>query len=204
MLVFVSGNDTFKDISSGFQINTTSFLTDYTISFLEKGRPEHETKYLNAPNDQINNLKPCTDYQLSVTFINNSKSQIVCSETKRTRALGEYKDFRLLGWTLYFQLEGKHLGVKLRNCVFLSGKEEIRVSRCTPGHICYQTDWTISPSELKHDNKTAQEQKDGSLSFQLDDEDVCSSFTVNFTPTNCKDSSFTLTNHTSIGTLQKS
>lgn len=107
-------------------------------------------------------------------------------------------------WTLYFQSEGNNLGVKLRNVVFLSGNRDIRVTRCVPGYICYQSDWTFSASELKHDNTPAEKRTDGNFSFKLDDEDFCSSFTVNFTPENCKNSSFTLSKNISSGVFKSS
>lgn len=95
MLVFIPGNDTFKESSSAFEIDTRTVPPNSTISLVETGGLVKEVECSSAAKCQINHLKPCTDYQLSVAFINNNNnnSQIFCTETKRTRELSEYKNF---------------------------------------------------------------------------------------------------------------
>ncbi|XP_017269055.1 receptor-type tyrosine-protein phosphatase C isoform X2 [Kryptolebias marmoratus] len=165
-----SCNYTVAKISSGFQITVKNIPTDYNIiSIAETGRPENEVKDSNvsfskqSSTHQFINLKPCTDYQLNVTFIDINSSKTICSSTENKKTS------------------------KPR-------EQDITYSNCDPGYICYRSDWNISSSQLKHNNDSAK-WKNGGFNFELKNDDFCSNFTVNFTPENCKNSSFTFTKY---------
>ncbi|KAM9762214.1 receptor-type tyrosine-protein phosphatase C-like isoform 2-T2 [Menidia menidia] len=159
-------------ILGGFQINMTSAPTgDYIISIYEKG--------LKVPEKEFKIFNKTSAWSEQIKHLKP------CTEYEHRVEL-VHSD----GNTLCKSPENKTTtGTPVRG--------DIEYAFNYPGHVCYESDWDISSSLSKtfdqHDIRT--------LCFKLSDKDFCSDFTLNLTPENCVNSSFTVTKQITIDFL---
>lgn len=81
---FGAGSYTVRPIKFGFEINIASSTPgNYDGNIYEAGRPE-TTVHLSTQNSQLifNNLKPCTEYEHTVTLTKSDKNKTTCSCTE--------------------------------------------------------------------------------------------------------------------------
>ncbi|XP_032426909.1 receptor-type tyrosine-protein phosphatase C-like [Xiphophorus hellerii] len=140
---------------------------DYIIYVAEVGGP-FERKGLFSSTSKNSNydiklLKPCTEYELNVTFSGSNGTEISCNKT-------ENKTTKTTGMT----------------------KEEIKSVFCSPGYFCYRSDWNISKL-LSENNKVSIEDFDnGSYRFKHAYDDMCSDLVLKFPTENCSNATFTI------------
>ncbi|KAM4548984.1 receptor-type tyrosine-protein phosphatase C isoform 2-T2 [Odontesthes bonariensis] len=164
-----------KPIQGGFLIDITSQNvptgSQYNISINEEGRPapvERLSIFYQTSNQskEIKHLKPCTEYELRVELVGSDGKTTLCKSSDRKNKTGTIN----------------------------MTKDHIYVTNGQPGHVCYQSDWDISSSLSKPNNPDVQFDN-ATICFKLTDENFCSDFTVNFTPENCVNSSFSITEY---------
>ncbi|XP_038571378.1 receptor-type tyrosine-protein phosphatase C-like isoform X2 [Micropterus salmoides] len=176
---------TVTSIKGGFQMNITSSTNGiYTININEKDSPEIVKKSnvqhsnQNTPHN-IKHLKPCTEYTLNVAFIElNASKETPCNDA---------------GNEITFE---KTIGMR---------KDDIEEVNCTPGYVCYRSDWNIS-SSLSTSNHTQAEpcKSDNKILCIIPRyDDICSDLTTNFTSGNCSNS-FSLTKSIPVDFLNSS
>ncbi|XP_018526213.1 receptor-type tyrosine-protein phosphatase C isoform X2 [Lates calcarifer] len=176
---------TVTPIKFGFQINITSSTTgNYNITINEEGRPDTENKSMVQHSSQnssheIKHLKPCTEYEHSVTFIDTSagRENIHCNSTEK---------------------DNKTTTIEM-------SKDDIKdATSCIPGYVCYQTDWNIT--SLQSTPNKIQDERCGSktLCVKLGYNDICTDFTTTITSETCGNSSFNFTKNISIDFLNVS
>ncbi|XP_038571372.1 receptor-type tyrosine-protein phosphatase C isoform X8 [Micropterus salmoides] len=159
---------TVMSIKGGFQINITSSTNGtYTINIKEKGSPEIVKKSNVQHSNQntahnIQDLKPCTEYKLNVAFIELNESK----ETPCNDAGNEIT---------------KTIGMR---------KDDIKEVNCTPGSVCYRSDWNISSSLSTSNHIQAEPCKSDNKTFCIIPRynDICSDLTTTFTSGNCSKS----------------
>nr|XP_046247130.1 receptor-type tyrosine-protein phosphatase C isoform X4 [Scatophagus argus] len=173
---------TVTPIKFGFQINITSSTNGtYTINIEEEGLTRGQTQYHQHQHSnqssslEIQHLKPCTEYKHSVTFIDNNGNETSCY----------------------------HAGNKTKT-IDMSQNDIKEVERCSPGYVCYHSDWNITSSLSASNNNPAESCMNDSktLCIELNNNDFCSDLTVNFASGNCP--SFSLTKSISIDFLNPS
>uniref|UniRef100_A0A8C9XHV9 Receptor-type tyrosine-protein phosphatase C n=1 Tax=Sander lucioperca TaxID=283035 RepID=A0A8C9XHV9_SANLU len=82
LLILCAGSYTVKAIRFGFQIDMmTSTTGNYTINIKEKDGPKTEERstvhsFIQNSKHEIKDLKPCTEYEHNVTFIDSADRQI--------------------------------------------------------------------------------------------------------------------------------
>ncbi|XP_071342795.1 uncharacterized protein [Trachinotus anak] len=152
---------TVTPIRFGLQIDITSSTPGhYSININEEGRPGTGRPITVQQSNQkssyeIKHLKPCTDYEHSVTYRNRAGEEKTCSYTEKKTRTTEIS------------------------------KDDIEDVSCLPGHVCYRSDWDISSSlstpnrnpSVRCDNKT--------FCVKPGYDDICSDFTTSFTSENC-------------------
>lgn len=96
LLLFCAGSYTVENITFGFQINITSSVAgNYIISITDEGSPITERKFKNSSERvsyDIKHLKPCTEYEHNVAFIDSNNMKIFCNKTEnrtKTSAMSE-------------------------------------------------------------------------------------------------------------------
>ncbi|XP_070687977.1 receptor-type tyrosine-protein phosphatase C isoform X2 [Pempheris klunzingeri] len=144
---------TVTPITSGFKINMTSSTSGtYNITINDKGLPERRfSSSSQSPIYEIKHLKPCTEYNHNVTFIDSTGKGTPCeiTENKTTATTSEMRE--------------QDINV-------------MDVSKCIPGYVCYQSDWDISQDSLmpcKHDRTI--------FCLKLGYNDICTNLTTPFT-----------------------
>ncbi|XP_051803689.1 uncharacterized protein LOC110947059 isoform X1 [Acanthochromis polyacanthus] len=158
-------------IPFGLQIDMRLNFTagNYRIYLTEKGKPETKKMFNvqfsnQSSSHNITQLKPCTEYQYEVVFINNDGSETSCNHTEDKNGTVTTERMR----------EG-----------------DIKGGSSIPGFISFQSDWDIS-SSLSTPNKHLQ-YINKAYRLKLDIEDICSDFTATFTSGNCVNSSISIT-----------
>ncbi|XP_071342220.1 receptor-type tyrosine-protein phosphatase C isoform X2 [Trachinotus anak] len=171
---------TVTPIKFGLQIDITSSTPgNYMIKINEEGQQDTgRTITVQRSNQnsshEIKHLKPCTDYEHSVTYRDGAGENKTCSQTEnktRTTAIS---------------------------------KDDIEDVSCLPGHVCYRSDWDISSSlstpnrnpSVRCDNKT--------FCVKPGYDDICSDFTTSFTSENCSKVSFSRTTNIPVDFLNAS
>ncbi|KAK1896738.1 Receptor-type tyrosine-protein phosphatase C [Dissostichus eleginoides] len=160
---------------SGFDINMKRNFTpgNYIINIKETGRPDTGNNYSVQFSDEsltheIKHLKPCTEYEHDVAFIDAVGKETPCSSIPQTNT------------------------TKQTNGV---SKDDIEDGSCMPGHVCYRSDWDISSSLSTSNNISAEpcksEQKK-EICFKPHYNDICTNLTTTFTSGNCANA-FSLT-----------
>ncbi|XP_045905518.1 receptor-type tyrosine-protein phosphatase C isoform X4 [Micropterus dolomieu] len=159
---------TVMSIKGGFQINITSSTNGtYTINIKEKGSPEIVKKSNVQHSNQntahnIQDLKPCTEYKLNVAFIElNASKETPCNDTGNEIT--------------------KTIGMR---------KDDIEEVNCTPGSVCYRSDWNISSSLSTSNHIQAEPCKSDNkiLCIIPRYDDICSDLTITFTSGKCSNS----------------
>nr|XP_046247143.1 receptor-type tyrosine-protein phosphatase C-like isoform X3 [Scatophagus argus] len=160
---------TVTPVKFGFQIDITSSTNGtYTINIEEEGltwKKYHEHQHSNQSSSlKIQHLKPCTEYKLGVTLIDNNGDETSCN----------------------------HAGNKTKT-IDMSQSDIEEVERCSPGYVCYRSDWNIMSSLSASNNNPAKSCMNDkkTLCIELKNNDFCSDLTVNFASGNCP--SFSLT-----------
>ncbi|XP_063748426.1 receptor-type tyrosine-protein phosphatase C-like isoform X2 [Eleginops maclovinus] len=157
---------TVKPIQFGFQIDMTKNFTtgNYTININEKGRPDTRHKYsiqFSESNSAhaIKHLKPCTDYEHNVAFIDGAGKETpryCTNQINTTRTLG-------------------------------MNQGDIKGKKCMPGYVCYNSEWDISSSLSTPNNISAVTCKrdEKEICFKPRYNDICTDLTTTFTSGNC-------------------
>ncbi|XP_047443648.1 receptor-type tyrosine-protein phosphatase C isoform X2 [Mugil cephalus] len=147
---------TVTPIEFGLKITVKNFTTgNYSISISEKDGSETKT-YTEFSNEnssrEIKHLKPCTDYEHRVTFINSDGNETPCDSDQDVTTTSTLSEV------------------------------DIKDVSCMSGYVCYQSDWNISSSLSTQDkiqcNKKTQSK---TWCVKPGYEDICSNFTSTFT-----------------------
>ncbi|XP_027883759.1 receptor-type tyrosine-protein phosphatase C isoform X2 [Xiphophorus couchianus] len=158
-----------ENVKFGLKINmTNSAPADYIIYVAEVGGPferkgNFSSTSKNSSHD-IKLLKPCTEYELRVTFSGSNGTEISCNKTENT-------------------ITSKTTGMT---------KEEIKNGSCSPGYFCYQSDWNISKLLSRHNKVSIEDFNNGSYRFKHAYDDMCSDLVLKFPTENCSDATFTI------------
>ncbi|XP_039667291.1 receptor-type tyrosine-protein phosphatase C isoform X2 [Perca fluviatilis] len=156
---------TVNAITFGFQIDMKNSTTgNYTIKIKEKGRPKTEEMFTvhffiqNSPHE-IKDLKPCTEYELNVAFIDSAGKETSCNSTEKKT------------WT-----NGISDG-------------DITDESCIPRYVCYHSGWDISSSLISSNNITAEKCTNESKVFCIKPgyNDICTNLTTTITSETCSD-----------------
>ncbi|XP_031164337.2 receptor-type tyrosine-protein phosphatase C-like [Sander lucioperca] len=169
---------TVKAIRFGFQIDMmTSTTGNYTINIKEKGRPKTEERstvhsFIQNSKHEIKDLKPCTEYEHNVTFIDSAGNVTSCNNTEN----------------------------KTQTITISEG--DISEGSCKPGYVCYRSDWDISSSLFSSNNIPAEKCTNDSTFFCIKPryDDICTDLTTTFTSETCL-SSFNLTRSITVDSL---
>ncbi|XP_047442879.1 receptor-type tyrosine-protein phosphatase C-like [Mugil cephalus] len=147
---------TVTPIKFGFKITVMNFITgNYNISISEVNGSETKTytEFLDENSSrEIKHLKPCTDYEHRVTFIDSDGNETLCDsdqDVTRTSTLSE---------------------------------GDIKDVSCMSGFVCYQSDWDINsylstPDKIQCNRETQIK----TWCVKPGYEDICSDFTSTFT-----------------------
>ncbi|KAL3047206.1 hypothetical protein OYC64_021430 [Pagothenia borchgrevinki] len=158
--------------NSGFNITMNKNFTtgNYTIIIKETGRPDTGNNYsVQFSNEslthEIKHLKPCTEYEHDVAFIDAAGKETPCSSIPQTNTTETNE------WS----------------------KGDIKDGSCMPGYVCYRSDWNISSSLSTSNNISAEPCKSDKnmICFKPHYKDICTDLTTKFTSGNC--SAFSLT-----------
>ncbi|XP_074490882.1 uncharacterized protein LOC141767463 isoform X2 [Sebastes fasciatus] len=140
-------------IKFGFLIDMimNSTTGDYTITLNEEGQAKSIYNF-NQSRHVIEHLKPCTEYEHSVLFIDGAGKATPCNGTENeTMTSGMSKD-------------------------------DIKDVSCMPGYVCYQSDWNISSSLSASNNVPAEPCKTDNKMFCIKPgfDDICTDLTTTF------------------------
>ncbi|XP_042371030.1 receptor-type tyrosine-protein phosphatase C isoform X2 [Plectropomus leopardus] len=152
---------TVTPIKTGFGIKMINFTDgNYIIKYNEKGQSKSTRQNFSESSYEIKHLKPCTEYELSVAFINTTNNEASCisSAESKNRTTGISKD-------------------------------DITEVDCMRGYVCYQSDWDISSSLSISNNISAEPCKSDKkkVCFKPGYNDICTTLTATFTSENCTD-----------------
>ncbi|XP_071342813.1 uncharacterized protein [Trachinotus anak] len=160
---------TVTPIRFGLQIDITSSTPGhYTININEEGRPGTGRPITVQQSNQkssyeIKHLKPCTDYEHSVTYRDRAGEEKTCSDNEKKTRTTEIS------------------------------KDDIKDVSCLPGHVCYRSDWDISSSLSTPNRNPSVRCDDKTFCVKPGYDDICSDFTTSFTSENCSKVSFSRT-----------
>ncbi|XP_043986456.1 receptor-type tyrosine-protein phosphatase C isoform X3 [Gambusia affinis] len=157
-----------ENVKFGLKIKmTNSTPGNYTVSVAEKRGPiEREEIFLisnKTSTHDITSLKPCTEYELNVTFRDLNDTEIFCNKT-------ENKTTKTTGLT----------------------EQEIKSISCNPGHFCYQSGWNISFLLSKNSVSIEDLYNNGSYRFKHTYDKMCSDLVLKFPTENCSNDTFTI------------
>ncbi|XP_034002345.1 receptor-type tyrosine-protein phosphatase C isoform X3 [Trematomus bernacchii] len=157
--------------NSGLDITMNKNFTtgNYTIIIKETGQPDtgNNDPFLFSENSthEIKHLKPCTEYEHDVAFIDAAGKKTPCNCTTQTNTTktNEWK-------------EG-----------------DIKNGSCMLGYVCYRSDWDISSSLSTSNNISAEPCKSDKnvICFKPHYNDICTNLTTKFTSGNCNALSLT-------------
>ncbi|XP_067452631.1 receptor-type tyrosine-protein phosphatase C [Thunnus thynnus] len=157
---------TVTPIKFGFQINfINSSLDTYTINVKEEGQNQIGGKAIfqhsnpNITTHNIRHLKPCTDYEHNVTF-DHAGIEISCNHSDSNTT------------------------VKTMEMT----EDDIKLSSCLPGYLCYKSDWDISSVQIN--NLTAMRCPSDNKTFCIKPgyNDICTNLMTTFTQEKCVNS----------------
>ncbi|XP_035767457.1 uncharacterized protein LOC102779482 [Neolamprologus brichardi] len=152
-------------IEFGLQINVmNSPPGEYNISIIEGGRRviEETFDFTHSGQQDIQRLKPCTEYEHQVAFIHSDGNK-----TLQCTSNGD-------------KTETKEMS-----------KTDITVQSNKNGCVCYQSNWNISSSISAPNVASADQCSSDSKSFCVKHRDICSDFETTFTSGNCPSLSIT-------------
>ncbi|XP_014830525.1 PREDICTED: mucin-13-like, partial [Poecilia mexicana] len=137
----------------------TIYVAENEGSFERKGNFSFPSK--NSTHE-IKPLKPCTKYQLNVTFIDSNGTEIPCNKTEdKTKTTG-------------------------------MTEQEIKNISCSPGYFCYQSGWNISSLLSENNKVSIEDFNNGSYRFKHAYDEMCSDLVLEFPPENCSNVTFTV------------
>ncbi|XP_067368099.1 receptor-type tyrosine-protein phosphatase C-like [Channa argus] len=152
---------TVTPIKFGFWINITGSTNgNYSINITEEGQREIRSSvvyFAHQTSHELKQLKPCTEYEHNVAFIESDGRETPCQKTEK----------------------------KTRTNAMNTG--DIQVNNCRPGYVCYQSDWDISfsLSSSNHVSSERCTSDDKRLCIKLGNNDYCSDLTTTFTSGSC-------------------
>ncbi|XP_060890795.1 receptor-type tyrosine-protein phosphatase C-like [Labrus mixtus] len=157
-------------IKFGFKIDITSSTNGiYAININEEAHPETRVEYSVFHSNQtssreIKQLKPCTQYEHAVEFIDSADNMTPCSYTGNEPS------------ELTTQMELK----------------DIEDGSCIPGYVCYRSDWNIGSSMSASNNVAVERCLTDSTQFCIKPaiDDICTNLTTTFTSGKCMVSTF--------------
>ncbi|XP_027146065.1 receptor-type tyrosine-protein phosphatase C isoform X4 [Larimichthys crocea] len=137
---------------------------NYSMNISEEGQPgkTHHHQLSNQELISCQFLKPCTEYEHHVAFVDHVGKETPCNSAEdKTRTIEMNKD-------------------------------DIKNGSCTPGYVCYHSDWDISTSLSASNNIPAEPCKSDQTTFCIKPgfNDICSDLTTTFT---CGNTSFNFT-----------
>ncbi|XP_023810039.1 receptor-type tyrosine-protein phosphatase C isoform X4 [Oryzias latipes] len=136
---------------------------------------------------QMNNTM--NNYSISVTDRNHSKSQSCNSNTTcNITGLKPCTEYTVT----VFDLNGNKICKNNENKTTTQAADDrdIEVTKEIPGYVCYRSSWNISPF-LSRQARNETKIHNGSICLELNDDDFCSDFTVEFSRNSCKNFSIT-------------
>ncbi|XP_067369803.1 integumentary mucin C.1-like [Channa argus] len=152
---------TVTPIKFGLRIDITGSTNGtYIINITEEGQREIRRSVVHIANQtshELKHLKPCTEYEHNVAFIESDGRETPCQKNeKKTRT-------------------------------YAMSKGDIQVNSCRPGYVCYQSDWDISfsLSSSNHVSSERCTSDDKTLCIKLGNNDYCSDLTTTFTSGSC-------------------
>ncbi|XP_067368096.1 uncharacterized protein [Channa argus] len=152
---------TVTPIKFGFWINITGSTNGtYIINITEEGQREIRSSVVYIAyqaSHELKHLKPCTEYEHNVAFIESNGRETPCQKTEN----------------------------KTRTNAMSTG--DIQVNNCRPGYVCYQSDRDISfsLSSSYHVSSERCTSDDKTLCIKLGNNDYCSDLTTTFTSGSC-------------------
>ncbi|KAL6108200.1 ptprc [Pungitius sinensis] len=156
-------------IKFGFLVNvsmtSTTNYTNYTINLKEKNQMDKPIiQTFNQSFHEVKHLKPCTEYELTLTFTDSAGDEQPCGAKSKNTTLGMSED-----------------------------EVEVN-DTCMPGYVCYLSDWDISSSLSPWYNVLTEQCKRDKKTFCIKPHynDICTDLTTTFTSGNCS-TSFDLT-----------
>uniref|UniRef100_A0A3P9HL48 Receptor-type tyrosine-protein phosphatase C n=1 Tax=Oryzias latipes TaxID=8090 RepID=A0A3P9HL48_ORYLA len=135
---------------------------------------------------QMNNTM--NNYSISVTDGNHSKNQSCNSNTTcNITGLKPCTEYTVT----VFDLNGNKICKNNENkTTTQAAGEDIEVTKEIPGYVCYRSSWNIS-TFLSTQARDEAKIHNGSICLELNDDDFCSDFTVEFSQNICKNFSIT-------------
>ncbi|XP_062419457.1 uncharacterized protein LOC134132176 [Pungitius pungitius] len=148
-------------------MNSTTNYTNYTINLNETNQMDKPiSQTFNQSFHEVKHLKPCTEYELTLTFTDSAGDEQLCEAKSKNTTLGMSED---------------------------QVKVEVD-DTCMPGYVCYLSDWDISSSLSTWHNVLTERCKRDKKTFCIKPHynDICTDLTTTFTSGNCS-TSFNLT-----------
>ncbi|XP_054458931.1 receptor-type tyrosine-protein phosphatase C [Anoplopoma fimbria] len=148
-------------IQFGFQVDILNFTpANYNVTVKEEGRPGKPiVQSFNQKSHKIPYLKPCTEYELNVTFIDNAGKATPC----------------------------KHIENRTMTLTLNMNQTEVEEGSCMPGYVCYRSNWDISSSLSTKNYIPAMPCKSNNTEFCIKPgyNDICTNLTTSFTSGKC-------------------
>ncbi|XP_054459267.1 uncharacterized protein LOC129094971 isoform X1 [Anoplopoma fimbria] len=148
-------------IQFGFQVDMLNFTpANYNVIIKEEGRPGKPiVQSFNQKSHKIPHLKPCTEYELNVTFIDNAGKAKPC----------------------------KHIENRTMTLTLDMTQTEVEEGSCMPGYVCYRSNWDISSSLSTKNYIPAMPCKSNNKEFCIKPgyNDICTNLTTSFTSGKC-------------------
>lgn len=135
-----------------------------------------------------------------LNWMRAKKPPVTMLEMKSQRQLECVSNNNSYFWTAsYFCFFALRKKTERYLCI-ISGKDDIEEVNCTPGYVCYRSDWNISSSLSPSNHIQAEPCKSDNkiLCIIPRYDDICSDLTTTFTSGNCSNS-FSLTKSIPVG-----
>ncbi|XP_062419386.1 receptor-type tyrosine-protein phosphatase C isoform X2 [Pungitius pungitius] len=148
-------------------MNSTTNYTNYTINLNETNQMDKPiSQTFNQSFHEVKHLKPCTEYELTLTFTDSAGDEQLCEAKSKNTTVGMSED---------------------------EVKVEVD-DTCMPGYVCYLSDWDITSSLSPWYNVLTEQCKRDKKTFCIKPHynDICTDLTTTFTSGNCL-TSFNLT-----------
>ncbi|XP_054916522.1 uncharacterized protein LOC129379721 [Poeciliopsis prolifica] len=143
-----------ETIEFGLKIQMTDFTPNNFTVYVAEIRDSFERKgnFNTSKNSTyvIKPLKPCTEYELKVTFSDSNGAEISCNSTKDKTTTTGMTD------------------------------RDIKKASCPPGYFCYQSDWNINSLLSENNKVSIEDFKNGSYRFKHVYDDMCSDLVLTF------------------------
>lgn len=90
-MILCAGNYTVTPVKYGFEINITGTIGNYSMNISEEGQPgkTHHHQLSNQDLYHVKFLKPCTEYEHHVAFVDHVGKETPCNSAEdKTRTIG--------------------------------------------------------------------------------------------------------------------